>query len=117
MSDVRVETAKKSARVIYALIGANVVVLLVLWPLFGLVHSSPREGIADAIGLFWLLLFISIPILSVVWLVRFGSLTATTNALRTTWWIILSVVVIWILIVAAVIALYAYIARSLIGFL
>ena len=117
MSTDRIDKARRFARFVYWDTGAVVAGLFVQWLAWGFLQTTPFGFIASAISWLWLAIFFSLPVLAVVWLVRFGSLVSTASELRTTRILMIALPLIWILLVVGFIILFVYAVRGLFNFL
>ena len=117
MSIHTAEDAKRFARLVYWDVAAVVVGLFVQWLAWGFLQTTPLGFIASAVSWLWLAIFFSVPVLAIVWLVRFGSIVSTASELRTTRIVMIALPVIWVVLIAGFIILIAIIARGLLNFL
>jgi hypothetical protein len=117
MNTDHVENAKRFARLVYWAVAAVVIGLFVQWLAWGFLQTTPFGFIASAVSWLWLAIFFSVPVLAIVWLVRFGSLVSTASELRSTRIMMVAMVFIWIGLVVGFVILFVYAARGLFNFL
>ena len=117
MNDDQVETARRFARLVYWDVAAVVLGLFVQWLAFGFLQDLPVASLLSVISVLWLAIFFSVPVLAIVWLIRFGSLVSTAGGLRMTRDVMIAFPLIWIILVVGFVMLIAYAVSGLINFL
>jgi hypothetical protein len=117
MGNDKLQRAVRAARYVKVATGTVVGLLFPLWLAFGFLQGTAFEVVAYTIGLAWLIAFVSVPVLSFVWLARFGSLPSTRHELRLTTWLMVVLIMVWLLIVVGLFALLVLITRGLLNFI
>jgi tetrahydromethanopterin S-methyltransferase subunit E len=113
----RVEKARRFARIVYWDVAATMAGIFVLWLAFGFLQGTSFVTIADIVLWLWLAIFFSVPILAIVWLVRFATLASEAGELRTTRIVMIALPLICVMLVAGFIFLLVQLVKGLIGFL
>jgi hypothetical protein len=117
MSVDQVEKAKQFARVVHWNIVAVIVGIFVQWLAWGVLQETPFGFVASAVSWLWLAIFFSVPVLTIMWLVRFGSLASEASELRKTRIIMAMLPIVWVLLVVGFIVLFIYAVRGLFNFI
>jgi hypothetical protein len=117
MIDGSVQKARRFARFVYWIAGATVAGLLVLWLAYGFLQGTNLAVVADALGIVWLVVFGSLPVLAFIWIARFASLASTAPELRTPRLVMVGLIVVWAMLVAGFVALIYYLVKGLLNFL
>ena len=117
MSNDQVQKAFRFARFIYWVAGAVVAGSLLLWLTVGNNENADAGTASNLLGVIWLSLFAILPLLAFIWIIRFASLASSARELRLTRFLMFALIVAWAMLIAAFIALMAYLVQGLLNFL
>jgi hypothetical protein len=84
---------------------------------FSALQGTNFELVADAAGLLWLGMFVVLPVVAFVWLVRFWSLASAAHELRLARVFMVLVILLWSSLLIGVVFLFAMLARGLFNLL